>query len=133
MALLKWCESFKTGFDDIDQDHKQIINQLNLLHDALASGAETKDQLANAVTALSEYVRDHFGREEDVIRAHPYPGKDNHFAQHRKFTEYVSSISNDLKNNKKLPETALVVFLVNWFFEHIKKIDMHFLKAAHLV
>ena len=57
----------ETGVPVVDGDHRALIDQINGLSDALRQGA-AKDKLAASLMFLNRYVREHFLREEKVLR-----------------------------------------------------------------
>ena len=40
MPLLEWNDTFSVGFEEIDNDHKQLIGIVNRLDDAITAGKE---------------------------------------------------------------------------------------------
>jgi hemerythrin len=61
--MITWTPTLETGHPIVDNDHKQLVNQLNALSDALHRG-EGQDQIMGMIVFLNSYARDHFAREE---------------------------------------------------------------------
>lgn len=61
--MISWNTSLETGHAMVDNDHKQLIAQLNALSDALHRG-EGRDQITGMIVFLNSYAREHFAREE---------------------------------------------------------------------
>lgn len=65
--MITWTSQLETGTAFVDADHKQLIAQLNALHDALQRG-EGKDRLVEMIVFLNRYAREHFAREEEHMQ-----------------------------------------------------------------
>ena len=65
--MITWNASLETGNTVVDNDHKVLIKQINLLGDALKAGT-AKDQLATMIAFLNKYTREHFAREEQIMK-----------------------------------------------------------------
>ena len=65
--MITWRPAFETGIPVVDRDHRALIDQINSLSDALHAGA-AKEKLTESLVFLNHYVREHFQREERVLR-----------------------------------------------------------------
>ncbi len=60
--MITWNSSLETGHATVDNDHKQLVAQLNALSEALTRG-EGREHLLGMLTFLNSYAQGHFARE----------------------------------------------------------------------
>ncbi|NMG58230.1 hypothetical protein E1H12_06745 [Geitlerinema sp. P-1104] len=72
MRTIPWDESLRVGIDPIDQQHQQLIEQLNLLMIALQEN-KAKSEIERIIGFLEQYINRHFGFEENCMNAYQCP------------------------------------------------------------
>jgi hemerythrin-like metal-binding protein len=124
---IKWQESYNTGIEEIDEQHKILVNTINeaniKLHDddSIATlEAITKDLLS--------YVLYHFETEEEMMAKHDYKSHskedyETHMKQHRDFSAKVVAVRESITKGKPIEKKELIEFLTNWLINHINKTD----------
>lgn len=124
MALTTWKDEYSVGIDEIDSQHKVLINCISTLEQSIADADEKRRWMAihYAIVQLSDYTRIHFSVEESLMRIIGYRGCDAHIAEHRRFVTYLrdverKSISHDVS------EDEIVTFLRGWLVKHILNDD----------
>ncbi|HEY3375751.1 MAG TPA: bacteriohemerythrin [Candidatus Aquicultor sp.] len=129
MAIAKWTDELKTGVSDVDKQHKELINLINNLHDALIQG-KGKERVEEALTFLSNYVVEHFKCEEDLMLKHNYTGFPAHKREHERFVYDVTALANDFKQtaNPSFLAITLQKSIVDWLVNHILKVDKEMAK-----
>ena len=70
--LIQWTEKYATGVDEIDDQHKEIFNQLNRLHDAITSGLG-KEVIEDILAFSQDYAAKHFAFEEACMEKYQCP------------------------------------------------------------
>ena len=122
--LIQWNEKYSTGVDDIDDQHKEIINQLNRFHEAITSGLG-KDVIIDLLEFTAQYAENHFSFEEDCMNRYRCPVAKQNEAAHRRFTKRFQEIREEIAANPVDTETVLEVYheLKEWINWHILKID----------
>ena len=122
MPLIVFDDSLKLGIDVIDEQHEQLIQQINDTHDALEAGMDGSEFIS-IVNKLMDYCVYHFSEEEALMRQYCYPAYQSHKAEHNTSTEefFNFDTSEVLRN----PESArkLLDFLHQWLLNHIDKVD----------
>ncbi|MFO8038563.1 MAG: hemerythrin family protein [Sodalinema sp.] len=132
MRTIPWDESLRVGIDTIDKQHQQLIEHLNLLMIALQEN-KGKSEIEKIIKFLDRYIALHFGFEENCMNAYQCPiackNKDAHAYFRQTFEEIKgqfrqegASLSLVLKVNQKL---------LDWFINHIRKIDMQLKPYTH--
>ena len=121
--LWHWTPEMSVGFDAIDKDHERLFQLFYEAH-LIAHNENEQDLLNNLATELILYTESHFKREEAIMQASSYPFCDSHFALHRTMTQKLhQKLQQTIEENE--PVAAFIVFLKDWFIEHIKKTDQH--------
>ncbi len=121
---IQWSSGLSVGHDLIDEQHQELIRQINLLLDACnqGKGAQTVSQI---VAFLEDYVVNHFGMEEEQMRIHNYPGYEKHKQQHTQFVESFLELKAQMEREGTGPHTAIQInqIIVDWLIQHITKVD----------
>lgn len=120
-----------TGNNLIDTQHKQLIEAINSLLTACASG-KGRVELEATTKFLYDYTSKHFADEEKLQVQYRYPDYTNHHQYHEGFKKVVFDLCEELK---KSGPTVVLVGKVNtsvggWLLNHIKKEDVKV--AAHI-
>ena len=131
--VFPWNNSFETGIPQIDEQHKRLINLLNLLASHLAYQSDML-VLDNIFKELAEYTIYHFKSEGKIWQQ--YFGKDDEWElQHQK--EHNSFITEVLKlkeeeNQKTFNDIVedLLSFLTHWLAFHIVDSDKRMSKVV---
>jgi len=126
MALLLWSEKFSTHIRVIDNDHQNLIDAINALHDAHEEG-RGNESIGSVIDTLRKYVVEHFDREEHFLERAGYPDLEEHRAAHREFTHLADSLASLYQQNPDFVDINKVIdFLGKWLTNHILKADMDY-------
>lgn len=127
---LTWTDSLKTGITEIDKQHKQLIDQMNLLYMAI-NNDQGVEEIQKIMTFLSSYVYQHFGYEETCMHRYQCPVANQNKTAHTQFINALNEINEELNTKGASMSLAIKVNqnLLDWFANHIKKIDTQ-LKAC---
>lgn len=121
---MKWTDSLSVGIEQIDFQHKTLINAINELFDACSKGMGRK-KITETLEFMKNYTVTHFKDEEEVQRKCGYPDFVNHKKIHDDFVKQVIVYSNRLETEG--PNISLVVdfnkFVNSWLMEHISNED----------
>jgi hemerythrin-like metal-binding protein/PAS domain S-box-containing protein len=123
--IFPWNDHFSTGLDEIDLQHKRLIELLNRLASQVANGAQAS-VLDGIFDELAEYAVYHFDTEEAIW--HTYlagePDEIAHRAVHHRFRQDVGQLKSALRNQTEheVAEKALH-FLAHWLASHILEAD----------
>ena len=132
VEIFPWNENFETGIEEIDVQHKRLVQLLNTLvgHLAFQLDAPVIEQVFDE---LKRYTVTHFDAEEAIW--HKYFSGDSwedwHKSAHSDFIEQVVR----LKNNESvhgLEQTLeeIVTFLTHWLALHIIESDRRMAKVV---
>ncbi len=124
--LVAWSDQLSVHVDQIDNEHKRLVNLLNVLNGAVQTGAG-QAALSGVLNGLVDYTVYHFSHEEDLARRSRYPGYEGHRRQHEGFTAKVLQVNADFQSGttRVLPGEILE-FLKVWLSQHIMGSDREF-------
>jgi hemerythrin-like metal-binding protein len=124
---IAWDKSYETGIEEIDDQHRILVNTL-----AEADRKLTEDTSLETLEAITKdllsYALYHFETEEEMMQEYDYKGKrpeefDFHMKQHRSFSAKVVEIRESIKMGNPVDKEELIAFLTNWLINHINKTD----------
>ncbi len=128
MAFIKWQKEFLVGIPKVDEQHRKLLDTINDLH-LLLHTKVSPEKLKEIVFFLNEYVVEHFGTEEALMKESPHLPPDlreKHFREHRFFVDKIQEFTGALETENSDEEGYLLElfeFLGRWFANHILKID----------
>ncbi len=73
MDYMTWTTDLSVGVKQFDDEHKELINIINMLNTAIISD-DPKSHLEKILSNLAKYTRNHFSHEEELMEKHGYPG-----------------------------------------------------------
>lgn len=132
MPLISWTSALSTGVQEIDTQHKNLIEIVNRLNDAM-QGGQGKDALGTVLDELVQYTVYHFGTEEKLMSEHDYAEKDKHFAEHRQLVADVSAFKEKFDGGNVMLSTEIMNFLRDWLSKHIMGTDKKLGQALNAV
>lgn len=119
--LFTWSEDLKIGIEEIDAQHKVLVDLINELNRAIHERHGSEAAL-NVLDRLVEYTSVHFALEECLMRILGYPDYENHKTHHAMLLKQVTDLHQKVKDG--LPVSfELLHFLKNWLTKHILEED----------
>ncbi len=136
MAFIEWTKEYSVGVQEIDEQHKQLVQLTNELYTAIVGNYDDIG-LRKTFQGLIDYVKVHFSHEEGMMAKVNYPGLEPHQAKHRElvtrivnyFKEYQAKMASGA-DSKHLSKEVLM-FLRDWLFHHILETDMKYRDHFH--
>lgn len=125
MPLIEWDEKYSVGIQQIDEQHKQLIDLINALHDARCVD-NGRESLATILHGLVSFAARHFTMEEDLLVQYEYPEFESHRREHDRFVQKVSDFHEDLNDGASALSDDVMYFLRDWLIHHILGTDMKY-------
>jgi len=121
--FIEWSELLAIGVDEIDEEHKAIIEKFDDLYQKMRQGKghEMYDEI---IGFLDDYINTHLEHEEAYQREIKYPDYESHKAKHDEFRKIVQEIKDDDHDeitHKDLLEVNQL--MKNWLLNHIMEVD----------
>jgi len=124
MRKMIWSTDCKTGFDEIDSQHRLLYAICNELLD-INNPQKQQDEIKYLLHHLVEYVEKHFKSEELVFEKYGFPGLGEHRQRHKEIMAEISAVIKDSKSMTELKDN-LDTMLDNWIRVHILIEDKKF-------
>ncbi len=123
--LITWSDEFSIDIQEIDEQHKRLVELINQLYDAITT-KRPAEALEKVLDDLVEYTRVHFAVEECVLRLFDYPDYDAHKAVHDKIAARVIEFQRQFRAGDHKVGMELLYFLKDWLMDHINKVDRQY-------
>ncbi len=127
IRLIEWTEKFSVGFEDIDKQHKKLIELINKMFEKFLS-KQADEIVKEVLDELIEYTQYHFDLEEKYFYLYKYPKAEEHTKIHQSFIAKVLEVKKDLIENKDDVKYEIYNFLKEWLSDHILGADMEYSK-----
>ncbi|MDR2102886.1 MAG: bacteriohemerythrin [Treponema sp.] len=127
----QWDSTLETGYDVIDNQHKQLVAAVNDLLDACRNG-KGKEAIASTMDFLTGYTIKHFMDEEKIQIKYNYPDFLTHKRYHDEFKVLVGRFTRRLirEGPTELIINDVCASIGDWLLNHIKGDD--FRMAAYI-
>ena len=123
MKDIVWDEILSVGVDEIDEDHRKLVNIFNILnHSVMAE--ESSDYLAATLAELINCTVWHFSHEERLMLKHRYEGIEEHKAEHQELINSAKELQQEILQADKPVVDEHIEFLERWLTEHILTADL---------
>lgn len=123
MEEIKWSDELAIGVPMIDDDHRNLLDLVNLYRDAITAGDRT--EVKKNFASLFDYTLEHFAREEAYFATIGYTDLPNHQKKHRELVDRVKEINvriqQDTTDTNDLANTDQMI--CDWLIDHISEED----------
>lgn len=124
MSLFEWKPNYSVDIDEVDNQHKHLIDLMNNLHDAMLD-KKSKDFLGDLIGELRSYTEYHFSEEEKNFKNPDSPNTKKHLEEHAYFIDKIRDFESGFKEGKFTLSMDILTFLKDWLLDHIQIIDKH--------
>ncbi|MFP3089423.1 bacteriohemerythrin [Treponema sp. TIM-1] len=122
--IVEWDDRYLIGIPLIDEQHKELIRLTNNLYESCLQGDEAaRENFRIAIQGTVDYVKFHFGAEEQILKNVNYPEFTAHKKQHEEFVRQVLEEVKNFEEGKKFVPNIFVRFLRDWILTHIAMVD----------
>lgn len=123
MKDLIWDDTLSVQIDEIDDDHKRLVDAFNLLNQSISNGDDSTYILAllNELIHLTVY---HFSHEERLMLKYHYQGLDEHKKEHNELIQSATELQTKFMNQNDTVKEENIEFLEHWLTGHILGADM---------
>jgi hemerythrin len=126
MTLMQWDEGMSVGVEELDAQHKTLIDLINQTYEAIQK--QDGSRIGPLVDQMAAYGKTHFATEERYMRDSGFAGIQEHRFQHAKFNSTVEDFRRMLDDRTDL--ARIFVFLSQWLAAHIMDEDMRYSPSA---
>lgn len=123
MKDLIWDESLSVDIQEVDEDHRRLVDLFNILNHSVADGDAT-----NYIEAVMEELicctAWHFRHEERLMLKYNYKGFEEHKKEHQELVDSAKELQQKLVLEGKPVSDKDIEFLEHWLVGHILGADM---------
>ena len=120
--LIVWRDEFKTGCEEIDQEHHELIDWINRLARTLDQGG-SRGEVAAFLGEIHARISAHFALEERLMRAWHYDQYAQHKADHEALLDEIADIMDAWESSTSSVLPTLGLQLERWFSVHFRTHD----------
>ena len=125
MAFFNWDDRLNVGINEIDMQHKKLVQMLNELYEAMKAG-KANEAVGKILDGMIQYTTSHFATEERYMRQHNFPDFQKHKQEHDTLTQQVLDLQSQFKSGQVALSMKVGNFLKNWLSSHISGTDMKY-------
>ncbi|MDR2081252.1 MAG: bacteriohemerythrin [Campylobacteraceae bacterium] len=120
MAYWNWDDSYNIGIEEIDNQHKKIVEYINELHEAII--LSDKNIVKNTLFHITDYIVSHFSFEEKLMKEADYPQFIHHKNIHETFVSNIGRYKIAFNEGHDIAG-QLMAELQIWLTKHILQED----------
>src|SRR5579863_4387878 len=122
MSSLDWSTSHAVFVPEIDDEHKEIVEDLSRVQQALAGNAPSSE-IRKLTQRLALSIAGHFAHEERLMRAARYESLRWHRQQHNAARKRVRQLVLGMEQGEPNAGLHLVEYLTDWLHMHTRLAD----------
>ena len=130
MSVLQWREEFSVGVEEVDHEHRELIELIRALQLKLHEGADT-GEVIDILGEIYAQISAHFALEEKMMRESHYAAYADHKEDHETLLDDLRDIMDEVEDDGVLDEPRLTDDLDRWFSDHFKTHDAKLHRSGH--
>ena len=127
MTIIKWSPGLEIGIELIDDQHRGLVELVNMLHETVHSSDMSPDEkhlvLEEILSDLISYTKMHFRSEEEYMEEINYPDLDSHRKEHERFTGAVGNFRDKFQEGGEELLKEVSEYMADWLIKHVKGRD----------
>ena len=123
MKNIKWDDSLSVDVEEIDEDHRKLVDLFNVLSESVEEGASI-EYIEAVLEELICFTVWHFKHEERLMIKYVYESCVEHKAEHDDLIESVREMQQKFSEAQKLLTNDDIEYLAGWLTGHILGHDM---------
>jgi len=120
---ITWDDTLSVEVDEIDEDHRRLVDLYNLLIHAVSEG-ESADYIEALLEELISCTVWHFRHEERLMLKYQYDAFEEHKDEHDRLIEGAKELQEKFRQEDKRLSSEDIEYLSKWLTEHIVGNDM---------
>lgn len=124
---MKWDNTFSVGIDAIDRQHRQIIDFINELDHALATG--NRGAVGTVIQRTIDYTVTHFTFEEALMERAGYNVSSHHKQVHDDFARRMRDYQRQFDEGRDVGRKLLSDLRI-WLTNHIRRDDKDYAEVV---
>jgi hemerythrin len=101
MKCIEWDLSYSIGVQEIDGQHKTLMNLLNeAIHNSSGNKEKERAFFDKRIDKIIEFIETHYKTEEQYLSKANYEEYNEHILEHEYILKIMQKIKDDIINNK---------------------------------
>jgi hemerythrin len=110
------------GIAAIDDQHREIIQRVNLIADTVDQG-NRHETVQEMMDDLALFTCEHFALEERLMTEYGFPDLEEHITEHLVLLQQVNNLRKALRTPSTAKAALVSAFLTDWAELHILQSD----------
>ncbi|HUW97568.1 MAG TPA: bacteriohemerythrin [Acidiferrobacter sp.] len=117
-----WDSSLDVGIEEIDKQHKRIVQYMNEIHDYMERRDPDPEVIGRVIDSMIDYTVTHFAFEEAAMERAGYPILADHKGVHESFAKRMQEHKRQFEAGRDVTRQLLGDLRI-WLTSHIKHDD----------
>jgi len=126
MNKITWKNGYSIGHEEIDSQHKKIVELINKLDES-----DSPEITTDIISKVNGYVRHHLDYEEKLLESLGYSEFKQHKELHIHYSKEISNLTVKATFLDDFAPAELLEFLKQWWDNHILVEDMKYKDFLH--
>lgn len=127
MEKIRWSDEFSVGVEQLDNQHKKLVNIVNLLIENKSLGSRS-EFVANSLKDMVDYSVEHFKQEENLLKQANCPYLEEQKECHRNYNLKLAEFYKEVISRNDRITLEIIVYLKKWWIHHILDEDKKYKK-----
>ncbi len=106
----------------MDEQHKQLIDLVNIMHASLKQG-KNKKEVKDNIRSFVDFASYHFGNEEQYFNQFGFEDAKEHKQEHKAFVKEILQFQSDYSTNKIKFLDDIMQYIKKWLHKHFSISD----------
>ncbi|MCK4663482.1 MAG: bacteriohemerythrin [Bacteroidales bacterium] len=124
--LIDWTPSLVIGINELDEQHKKLVELANQLYKAFKSD-KSKKEIKDSIKNFVDYTSYHFITEERYFKEFNYQETDEHIKEHQSFIKEINNFQKDYNQGKIKFLDEIMNYLNDWLTNHFMNTDSKYI------
>jgi hemerythrin len=120
---LIWDNTLSVQIQEIDEDHRKLVELFNILKHSVAEG-DARNYIEAVMEELISCTVWHFRHEERLMLKYDYVDFVEHKTEHQELIDSARKLQQEFIQEEKLLSNEDIKFLEHWLTGHILSADM---------
>ena len=130
MTLVEWQDEFKIGIDEVDFEHREMIDIINESY-IEAKKENSSEAVMDFLGEIFEKISAHFALEEKLMRKWDYDQYEDHKEDHELLLDSIRDIMDEYMDSSSMDDEYFGELLKNWFVNHFASKDARLHEYLH--
>ena len=135
MDSFKWDKHFVTGLDEVDEQHKKLVDIINTFGEHLTQNDFDLNDIESTFSELADYAQYHFLEEENLMMSSNIDPRhlQFHVKTHENFLQEVAMLHSHVSSDNPDSAKFLLEFLIHWLAYHILGTDKNMANQIKMI